>query len=200
MDKPASWPIFLYFAVILVSRFFFRHRELVRAAGDGTRGQPGPERRRGAVLCLLPLGLMQMAPLIEYWLRYWPIRETKLAERFLALIHPANAVAGLILFAAGTLLAMRASRQLARAWHVAPGLLFTGGLYSVIRHPLYAAYLVQGAGCALMLDARWSWIAFGLAAVLITARAFGEDRELAARYPAFAEYAKRVKRLIPGVF
>jgi protein-S-isoprenylcysteine O-methyltransferase Ste14 len=200
MSTSAALPIYAYFGLILISRFFFRHRECVRAADGVPVDGAGGRRAEGALLCLLPLGLMQIAPLIEYWLRYWRIRGTPLAAEFFALVRPGNAAAGILLFAAGTLLAARASRQLARAWRVAPGLLFTGGLYAVIRHPLYAAYLVQGAGCMLMLGARWTWIALGVAAILIAVRISIEDRELAGRFPAFAEYARRVKRLIPGVF
>jgi protein-S-isoprenylcysteine O-methyltransferase Ste14 len=200
MDKPATWPIFVYFGLILISRLLFRHRELVRAAAPGEKGQPGPERLQGALLCLLPLGLMQMVPFFEYWVRFWPIRGTELAKEFFALVSPGNAASGVILFAAGTLLASRASLQLALAWREAPGELYTGGLYAVIRHPLYAAYLVQGAGCMLVLGARWSWIAYALAAALILTKLRQEDRDLAARFEAFAGYRRRVKRLFPGVF
>lgn len=192
--------LFAYFAIILVSRFFFRHRELVRAAGDGARGQPGPERCRGALLCLLPLGIMQIAPFVGYWLHYFPIRDTDRANNFFALLSPGSSAAGVILFAAGTLLAARASRCMARWWHESPGGLCTTGPYAVIRHPLYAAYLLQGAGCMLMLGAAWSWVAWGLAAALITVRVLQEDRELANRYPDFEEYSRRVKRLVPGLF
>jgi protein-S-isoprenylcysteine O-methyltransferase Ste14 len=200
MNLSAAHPIYIYFGMILVSRFFFRHRELVRAAGPGVKGQPGAERKRGALFCLLPLGLMQIAPFFGYWVRYWPIRNTEAGKDFFALLIPGNSAAGLILFVAGTLLATRASRELARSWRESPGELCVSGLYSIIRHPLYAAYLVQGAGCMMMLGAIWTWIAYGLAIALVVIRVFQEDRELAAQYPAFPEYSHRVKRLIPGVF
>jgi protein-S-isoprenylcysteine O-methyltransferase Ste14 len=200
MQNAAALPIYIYFGLILVSRLFFKHRELVRAAGPGVTDQPGPQKRRGALFCLLPLGLMQIVPCVGYWLTYFPVRETPVARRFFGLLLPGNAAAGLILFVVGTLLAARASRQLARCWRESPGELCVSGLYSIVRHPLYAAYLLQGAGCMLMLGAIWSWIAWGAAAVLIVIRTVQEDRELAAHYPAFEEYSRRAKRLIPGIF
>jgi protein-S-isoprenylcysteine O-methyltransferase Ste14 len=108
---------------------------------------------------------------------------------------------GLLLFMSGTWLATRSSRELASNWRQHRGELCSTGLYSIVRHPLYAGYLVQGAGCMLMLGARWSWIGYAAATGLIIARTFIEDRELAKRFPEdFQEYRKRVKRFIPSVF
>ncbi len=200
MEASAGLLIYIYFGMIFVSRVLFKHRELVRAAGPGIKGQSGPEKRRGACFCLLPLALMQITPLVEYWIRYWPIRDDAGAKDLFAVSPIGNAAAGVILFVAGTLVAARASRQLARAWREAPGALYVAGLYSVIRHPLYAAYLLQGAGCMMMLGSRWTWIAYVLAAALVLVRVFQEDRELASQYPAFEAYSSRVKRLMPGIF
>ena len=196
-----KYPLFAYFALIFVSRLAFRHRECVRAAGGGAAGRSGGERRRGALFCLAPLALMELGPLIEYMLRYWGlITPAPEGDGFFAMMSPGNAAAGLVLFAAGTALAAAASRQLARAWGEAPGTLYTGGTYAIVRHPLYAAYLAQGAGCMLMLGAVWSWALYGLAVLLVLVRTVQEDRELAARFEAFDEYSRRVKRFIPGLF
>jgi protein-S-isoprenylcysteine O-methyltransferase Ste14 len=185
-----------YALVLAVSRLGFRHRDRVQTGPGGT-GRSG--QWRSGLLCLLPLVLMQMAPFFEYMLRYQGILGPPLAGA--PLFIPAAASSGLLVFAAGTALAAVASRQLGRAWQASPGTLFTGGLYSVIRHPMYAGYLVQGAGCMLMLGALWSWALYGLAVPLVFARIAVEDRELAELFPEeFEAYRAQVRRLIPWVF
>lgn len=196
-----KYPIYAYLAMMFLSRLAFRQRECVRAGAADAGGAARAGRWGGALFCLAPLGLMQFGPLVEYVLRYKGLLgPAPGGDGFFAMMKPGWSLAGLMLFALGTALAAAASRQLARAWGEAPGTLCTGGVYAVIRHPLYAAYLVQGAGCCLMLGARWSWAAWGLAALLILVRVAAEDREMAARFEAFGEYSRRVKRLLPGVF
>ncbi len=196
-----KYPLYAYLALIFISRLAFRHRECVRAVGDGAAGRSGPERRQGAIFCLLPLALMQLGPCVEYGLRSLGfIGPAPEGGGFFAMMRPGNAAAGLVLFAAGTILAAAASRHLSRAWVEEPGALCTEGIYAVVRHPLYAAYLVQGAGGMLMLGALWSWAGYALAGVLILVRTLLEDRAMAGRFDAFAEYRRRVKRLVPGIF
>ena len=72
--------------------------------------------------------------------------------------------------------------------------LVTGGVYAVARHPIYAALLAFSLAVALR---EGSPLKMGLAlalAVLIAGKARYEERLLAARYPAYPAYAKRVKR------
>lgn len=192
MDK---LPAFIYVAAMVASRMAFRHRERALAQEpDGSAAQPAGGAGEGFLFCLLPLAMMQLAPCLEFVLRYsghipghspgWP--------RMLA--------PGLLVFVAGTALAAIAARQLRRGWEESPGDLVTGGLYSVVRHPMYAGYLVQGAGCMLMLAAVWSWALYGLAVLLVFWRVVREDRELSAARPAeFAVWSAKVKRFIPGV-
>ncbi|MHC4914438.1 MAG: methyltransferase family protein [Planctomycetota bacterium] len=200
MRNAAALPIYAYFALILISRLFFRHRECVRASGREGGARSGGGRAPGLLFCLLPLAMMQLAPFFEYWVRLWPMRGTDAAKDFFALLTPGGFASGIMLFAAGVALAARASRQLARGWAQAPGQLFTGGIYSVVRHPLYAGYLVQGAGCMLILGARLVWVLYAVAAALVLVKVYLEDRELGRCFPEFPEYARRTKRLVPGVF
>ena len=59
--------LYAYVAMILLSRVAFRHRDLVVTGEDA----PSPRRLglRG-LLCLVPLGLMQLGPFFEFFLRY----------------------------------------------------------------------------------------------------------------------------------
>ena len=74
------------------------------------------------------------------------------------------------------------------------------GLYSVVRHPLYAGNLLLYAGLAL-----WLGSTAALAGVLILlaftlARIVIEERYLRASLPSYADYARRVRgRLVPYI-
>ena len=201
-----SWahvPPYAYVVLMLLSRMAFRHRECVRARGEDGRERgdaSGGTVRQGMYLCMLPLGLIQIGPLAEYLLRGkgWipPLPQN---DGFFAITDPIRLTAGLVLFGLGVLLAAKAGRRLARSWHESPNLLCTAGPYATIRHPMYAGYLLQGAGCGLMLGALWSWALYVPALVLIVIRISVEDRELAGCFPGFDEYRRGVKRLVPGV-
>jgi protein-S-isoprenylcysteine O-methyltransferase Ste14 len=197
-----SWPVYAYCVLVLLSRLAFRHRECIRGSLPEAGGASSPGRIQGTLFCLLPLGLMQLAPLIEYAIRLrgCPAGEQGTLAALLDLIDPASAAAGIVAFGAGTWLAAAAARGLAAAWRARPGELYTGGLYRRLRHPMYAGYLLQGLGCALMLSGRWSWLPLAAAAGLILARCRMEDRELAGRFPEFGDYRRATKRLLPGIF
>jgi protein-S-isoprenylcysteine O-methyltransferase Ste14 len=90
-----------------------------------------------------------------------------------------------------------------RSFHAAAnpteGGLVTTGPYAWIRHPIYAAVIYFVAAAALN---HASWPAAGCA-MLITAgaatRMLIEERLLTERYPAYAGYRARVRRVIPFV-
>jgi protein-S-isoprenylcysteine O-methyltransferase Ste14 len=77
--------------------------------------------------------------------------------------------------------------------------LVTTGPYHFIRHPIYtAALLFTWAGAI----ANWSLAAFGLAVGLTlgaAVRMWCEEQMVVVTYPAYREYAKVTKRVIPGV-
>ncbi len=84
---------------------------------------------------------------------------------------------------------------------VKPGArLATGGIYRWIRHPMYSAVLLAMLGL-LALDVRPSrlllWLA--LLAVLI-AKARREERHLRHRFPQYAAYCERTRRLLPWLW
>jgi protein-S-isoprenylcysteine O-methyltransferase Ste14 len=78
--------------------------------------------------------------------------------------------------------------------------LVTRGIYAHIRHPMYSALLLALLG-AIVADPRvWRigvWIA--LLAVLLV-KAAREERYLLARFPDYAAYRKRTRRLIPRLY
>lgn len=77
----------------------------------------------------------------------------------------------------------------------------TTGPYGVVRHPMYAGYVVSLFATPMALG---SWPALAPSALLaagIVVRTVLEDRALHAELPGYPDYAARVRwRLVPGVF
>jgi protein-S-isoprenylcysteine O-methyltransferase Ste14 len=77
--------------------------------------------------------------------------------------------------------------------------LVTTGIFALTRHPIYSGLLVLGAGLAIIGASPWhlgAWVAL-LATLMVKSRF--EERMLLERYDAYAQYAARVGRLVPGV-
>jgi len=74
------------------------------------------------------------------------------------------------------------------------------GVYGVVRHPLYASVLLGALGWALA----WaSGPALALAVALglfFKAKADREEQWLRERFPEYADYARRVRQLIPWIY
>jgi len=75
----------------------------------------------------------------------------------------------------------------------------TTGLYALVRHPIYLALIILGVAIVL---GKQSWLGvfllLGLVALLYFKSRF-EEQLLRAKFPEYAEYARRVGRFIPFV-
>ncbi len=74
----------------------------------------------------------------------------------------------------------------------------TSGIYRCVRHPIYSAVLLGGAGLVLLggrISRAVLWL-FLLALLLGKIR--WEERELTARFPDYPQYARYTPRLIPN--
>ena len=117
--------------------------------------------------------------------------------------HPRWGVdAGLALQALGLVAAIIALVALGRSFGfvAADRGLVTRGPYSVIRHPVYAAYVVIQAGYLLQAISVRNAIVLAGATACNVGRACAEERVLAAS-PGYERYRQRVRwRLVPGVW
>jgi protein-S-isoprenylcysteine O-methyltransferase Ste14 len=81
------------------------------------------------------------------------------------------------------------------------GGMFTGGLYSHVRHPRYAGMFCAVAGAALIAGTRDLWILLALWSLLALAAIRLEERELAARFGApYDAYRKSVPAFLPLIW
>ena len=121
--------------------------------------------------------------------------------------HPLQAWLGVLALIAAMALFYRTHRDLGRAWSVtleirAQHRLVAHGIYTRLRHPMYAAFWLWAVSQALLLP---NWIG-GLSGLvgfgtLFFARVGREERMMLARFGAeYQEYMERTKRLVPGIY
>ncbi len=82
---------------------------------------------------------------------------------------------------------------------LAEGRLITGGVYRLVRHPIYTGICVALGGYGLL---RGGWaigaVVFAVALAYFEGKARVEERWMTERAPEYAEYRRRVPRLLPG--
>jgi protein-S-isoprenylcysteine O-methyltransferase Ste14 len=78
--------------------------------------------------------------------------------------------------------------------------LVEGGVYGLVRHPIYAGLIMGALGWALLTN---SLLALGLAVLLLVffdVKSRREERALLARFPAYADYRRRVRKFFPFIY
>jgi protein-S-isoprenylcysteine O-methyltransferase Ste14 len=110
--------------------------------------------------------------------------------------------AGAALIMTGITVQLSAKLFLRRSFGITPAHrgLKTDGPYRLLRHPMYAGYLVSHLGTLLISPTMWNAGLYFTAALLLVYRVVLEERVLS-NDPAYVAYSTRVRyRLIPGVF
>jgi protein-S-isoprenylcysteine O-methyltransferase Ste14 len=119
--------------------------------------------------------------------------------------EPGFAWPGMALVALGFLVAIAGVTALGRALTpfprpLAQASLRETGAYSWVRHPNYSGLGVASLGWALA----WQSVPDAIAAIAVFAffdrKAGFEERLLRERFPGYAEYASRVRKLLPGIY
>ncbi|MBX9925724.1 MAG: isoprenylcysteine carboxylmethyltransferase family protein [Hyphomicrobiaceae bacterium] len=128
---------------------------------------------------------------------------------FPLLAHPAttgNNIAPLslclVLIIGGLVLQLAAKVFLGRSFGVVAANrgVKSAGVYGLVRHPMYAGYVMTHIAIILAGPTVWNIAVYGLGFVAQLLRIHREE-EILRQDPAYAEYANRVRyRLIPGVY
>jgi protein-S-isoprenylcysteine O-methyltransferase Ste14 len=78
--------------------------------------------------------------------------------------------------------------------------LVDGGVYGVVRHPIYAGLILGSFGWGLLTN---SVVTLALAAgllLLFDFKARREEAQLALKFPAYADYRRRVRKFVPFIY
>ncbi|MCU0522075.1 MAG: isoprenylcysteine carboxylmethyltransferase family protein [Anaerolineae bacterium] len=114
-------------------------------------------------------------------------------------------VVGAILFAAATLVRVRAHLDLGAQFSMfieegKEGGLVTTGLYSRIRHPLYLANILLFLACPTFLAVVWAWGAALMGIIGVVTRIEIEEQHLTRTFEGYAAYAKTTWKLVPRIY
>ena len=79
------------------------------------------------------------------------------------------------------------------------GGLVTSGPYRFVRHPIYSGVLLLLAGAVVAHHDAAALAAAAVAVAALAVRIISEERQVAARYPDYVDYARRTRRFIPWI-
>jgi protein-S-isoprenylcysteine O-methyltransferase Ste14 len=82
----------------------------------------------------------------------------------------------------------------------ADGKLVTDGIYGCVRHPIYGGLVMVAIGFALITGSIGRIVLAGALLGFFAAKSDVEERWLRQRYPDYADYQKRVRRMLPGLW
>ena len=122
-------------------------------------------------------------------------------------LRPAQYAAGVVLFSIGLWLFHRSHVDLSTNWSVRLDIrenhaLITSGVYRRVRHPMYAAILLQAIGQALVVP-NWTVGAFYLFAFMLmfSFRVGSEEQMMLQHFgDEYEIYMRKSQRLIPGIW
>lgn len=109
---------------------------------------------------------------------------------------------GVWLMIIGVITHMGAKLSLLRSFGMVPANrgVKINGLYTIVRHPMYAGYFYTHIGFVLSSPSLWNLVLYACTWVCLLYRIFAEEKILR-QSPAYQDYAQRVRyRLVPGVF
>jgi protein-S-isoprenylcysteine O-methyltransferase Ste14 len=116
-------------------------------------------------------------------------------------LHPALNEPCLAVMTAALVVSLGAFVSLGRSWGILPANrgVRTGGLYRVVRHPIYASYIVFDV-CYALVAATWRNAAVAATIALVLYARARYEEELLLRDPQYAAYATRTRyMLFPGL-
>jgi len=115
---------------------------------------------------------------------------------------PALVPIGVLLVTFGNLLQLSAKLFLLRSFGIAPANrgVKVNGIYKIVRHPMYAGYLITHIGVMVLMPSMLNFFIYFIGWTAQILRLLAEER-LLGEDPSYREYMARVRwRLIPGIY
>lgn len=146
------------------------------------------------VVQVVLIGLLFLGPRTIFGRPSWPFP-----------FPQASSIVGVVLMLLGVVLLVAGLVYLGKGLTPLPypkeeGELIQTGPYALVRHPMYSGGLILGVGWALYVQ---GWLTLGYVAVMfvfLDMKSRREERWLAERFPMYAAYQRRVRKLIPFVY
>lgn len=107
-----------------------------------------------------------------------------------------------VLSGAGLVVVLLGKLSLGRSFGLMPANrgVVRGGIYRLVRHPIYAGYIITHVGFVIANPTAWNLSMLFTADLALLVRAIQEERTLALD-PLYVEYQQKVRwRVLPGVF
>jgi protein-S-isoprenylcysteine O-methyltransferase Ste14 len=113
-------------------------------------------------------------------------------------------IVGWVLMALGLLLVIAAQANMGASWRIGidqrPTALVTGGLYTLIRNPIYTGMIVAFLGFVLVTPAPWTVMMYAMVVLVLELQTRLEEKHLIALHgQGYLDYASRVGRFFPGI-
>jgi protein-S-isoprenylcysteine O-methyltransferase Ste14 len=187
----------VYGALAFGARSLLQKRRTGSTGFKGIGGRPGSAEWTAGVLFALAIAIGVAAPVLALAGTVPPID---------ALDTRGVHVAGIAIFALGLTATLAAQIAMGDSWRIGVDpaertALVTGGPFRLARNPIFAGMLPTALGLALMVP---SWVALAGVAALFAAlelqvRVVEEPYLRRVHGPAYADYASRVGRFVPGI-
>jgi protein-S-isoprenylcysteine O-methyltransferase Ste14 len=108
-------------------------------------------------------------------------------------------------FILGTLIALTAAINLGKNLTPLPrpkenAVLIQGGLYRFVRHPIYFGVIVLSFGWGLIQQSTLVWLYVVIIPIFFDIKSRKEERWLLERFSTYADYQRRVRKLIPWIY
>ncbi len=187
----------LYLALAFGLRTAIQLRRTGSSGFEGISGRPGSAEWLAGVLFVVAIAVGFAAPLLAL---------ANVVEPIGALDTTAVHVVGIVLFVVGLAGTLAAQVSMGESWRIgvdesAETEMVTGGAFAIVRNPIFAAMLPASTGLALMVP---SVVALaGLVALAVAlelqVRVVEEPYLRRIHGSAYASYAARVGRFLPGI-
>lgn len=115
---------------------------------------------------------------------------------------PLLTIGAAVVMVVGSVFTAIALLFLGRSFSITPEArkLVTGGLYSIVRHPMYLGEMLGSLGMLMQALAPWTVLVFAAFCLMQVKRMDYEESVLQRVFPDYALYKRRTARLLPGLY